>query len=129
MDTPVVVQGSWERNGTRLRVNSDDQTSITDNFEAVTGYPNRYQLLLRFNPMTLGDSGLYQCSATVSPQNSEFVSEHPTPASRQQRVYVERMLLLTIQMQAFYLLLLSLHSIAITECHCFIKAALCWSMW
>ena len=89
VDTPVMVRGNWERNGTLLRHSGSGRISVADEFVAVVASPNRYQITIDFNPMTFDDNGVYRCLATVAPQNSEFVSEHAILASSQRTVYVQ----------------------------------------
>ena len=91
VDTPVMVRGSWERNGIQLEDSGDSRISVTTVFEAVAGSSRRHQMTISFNPMTVDDNGIYRCSATVTPQNSEFVSEHPTLASNLRRVNMQGM--------------------------------------
>lgn len=96
VDTPVMVRGNWERNGTQLRDSDDGRVSVTSVFEAVAGSSGRYQITITFNPMTIDDNGIYRCPVAVTPQMSEFVSEHASLALNLRRVNVQGMFLIEI---------------------------------
>ena len=68
VDTPVTVQGNWRRNGTELA----DNGRITV-FNPPMNAPS-YQTTVRFNLLNVSDAGLYECTATVTPQNTTFIT-------------------------------------------------------
>ena len=69
VDTPVTVQGTWNRNGTSL---TDDGNQITVTSSPMTIPP--YSTTVRINPLSIGDTGTYTCSATVTPQDTTFIT-------------------------------------------------------
>ena len=89
VDTPIRVQGSWERNETPLRDSGDSQKTVTNEFMEAS--PNSYEITVVLNPMNFDDTGTYQCSAAVIPQESEFVTEQAMLTSNQRTVYVQGM--------------------------------------
>ena len=68
VDTSVTVQGNWKRNGTDL---VDDDRRITVSNPPMEASP--YQTTIRFNLTDAGDTGMYECIATVTPHDSTFV--------------------------------------------------------
>ena len=72
MDTPVTVQGMWNRNGTEL-VNGTDSGRITVSNPPMERPP--YRTTVRFSPLNnITDPGTYECTATVTPQNDTFIT-------------------------------------------------------
>ena len=72
VDTPVIVQGIWNRNGTEL-VNGTDGGRITVSNPQMEQPP--YQTTVRFSPLNnITDPGTYECTATVTPQNDTFIT-------------------------------------------------------
>ena len=68
VDTPVTVQGTWNRNGTELM--NGDRISITN--PLMSSPP--YEVILRFNPLNVTDAGTYECDVAVTPQDTTFIS-------------------------------------------------------
>ena len=91
VDTPVTVQGIWNRNGTEL-MNGDENGRITINpprrFIIVNPLMSSppYIITLRFNPLNVTDAGTYECDVTVTPQDTTFISTATTSNSRAIRV-------------------------------------------
>ena len=71
VDTPVTVQGSWRRNGTEL-ADGDDNERIIVSSPPMDAPP--YQTTVRFNLLSVSDAGMYECTATVTPQNTLFIT-------------------------------------------------------
>ena len=76
MDIPVTVQGTWSRNGTEPM--DRDRISITN--PQMSSPP--YEITLRFNPLIVTDSGMYECNVTVTPQDTTFIATATTSISR-----------------------------------------------
>ena len=68
VDTPVTVQGSWRRNEAEL---ADDERIIISS-PPMDAPP--YQTTVRFNLLSVSDAGIYECTATVTPQNTAFIT-------------------------------------------------------
>ena len=83
MDTLVTVQGTWNRNGTEL-VNGFDNGRITVSYAPLAMAP--YQATVTFSPLNISDAGTYECSATVTPQDTTFVTG--TTSSNSQTISV-----------------------------------------
>ena len=79
VDTPVTVQGIWNRNGTEL-MNGDENRRITIINPPMSSPP--YEITLRFNPLNVTDAGTYECDVTVTPQDTAFISTFTTSNSR-----------------------------------------------
>ena len=79
VDTPVTVQGTWNRNGTELMDGDEDGRIIITN--PLMNTPP-YQTTLRFNLLNISDAGTYQCSVTVTPQNTTFITTATASISR-----------------------------------------------
>ena len=78
MDTPVTVQGIWNRNGTEL-MDGDENGRITIINPPMSSPP--YEITLRFNPLIVTDV-TYECDVTVTPQDTTFISIATTSNSR-----------------------------------------------
>ena len=76
VDTSLTVQGTWNRNGTEL-VN-DGRISVS---YAPLAMPP-YKTTLTFNPLNISDAGAYECSTTVTPQDTAFVIGITSSTSR-----------------------------------------------
>ena len=80
VNTPVTVQGMWNRNGTAL-VDGTDDGRITVVNPAMTTPP--YQTTVRFNLLNNDtDTGLYECMATVNPANDTYITGNTATTSR-----------------------------------------------
>ena len=79
VDTPVTVQGIWNRNGTEL-IDRDENGRIAINNPPMSSPP--YQITLRFNPLNVTDAGTYECGVTVTPQDTTFIATATTSNSR-----------------------------------------------
>ena len=79
MDTPVTVQGIWNRNGTEL-MDGDEDGRITIMNPSTT--ESQSTITLRFNPLNVTDAGTYECDVTVTPQDTTFISTATTSNSR-----------------------------------------------
>ena len=79
VNSPVAVQGTWNRNGTEL-MNGDEDGRIIITNPLMSTPP--YQTTLRFNPLNISDAGTYQCSVTVTPQNTTFITMATASISR-----------------------------------------------
>ena len=80
VNTPVIVQGMWNKNGSEL-VNGTDNGRITVS-NSPMGQPP-YQTAVRFIPLNnITDPGTYECTATVTPQNDTFVTGTTSSISR-----------------------------------------------
>ena len=67
MNSPETGQGYWERNGTEL--SSDGRVTVTN--DPMDAGP--FQTTVLLNSTAFVDAGTYNCSASVTPQNSTFV--------------------------------------------------------
>ena len=80
VNTSVTVQGTWYRNGTEL-VNGIDDGRITVSNPPLAMPP--YQTTVTFSPLNnITDPGTYECSATVTPQDTTFVTGTTSSYSR-----------------------------------------------
>ena len=80
MNTPVIVQGTWNRNGTEL-VDGTDSGRIAVVNPAMSTPP--YVTTVRFNLLNNdSDVGTYECVATVNPQNTTYISGATSAISR-----------------------------------------------
>ena len=79
VDTSVTVQGTWNRNGTDL-LNQLDEGRITISNPLLTMPP--YQTTVSFSPLNVSDAGTYECNATVTPQDTTFVTGTTSSISR-----------------------------------------------
>ena len=80
MDTPVTVQGMWNRNGTEL-VDGTDGGRITVSTPPMELPP--YQTTIRLSPLNnISDPGMYECTAIVTPQNNAFITGSTSSISR-----------------------------------------------
>ena len=79
VDTPVTVQGIWNRNGAEL-TDGDENGRITIVNPPMSSPP--YDITLRFNPLNVTDAGTYECDMTVTPQDTTFISTATTSNSR-----------------------------------------------
>ena len=77
VNTPVTVQGTWNRNGTDL---VNDGSRITVMSSPMTMPP--FSTTVRINPLRISDTGMYTCSATITPQNATFITGTATTVSR-----------------------------------------------
>ena len=75
VDTPVTVQGIWNRNGAEL-TDGDENGRITIVNPPMSSPP--YDITLRFNPLSVTDAGTYECDVTVTPQDTTFISTATT---------------------------------------------------
>ena len=78
VDTPVTVQGIWNRNGTELMARQDNGRIIVN--PPMSSPP--YDITLRFNPLNVTDAATYECDVTVTPQDTTFISTATTSNSR-----------------------------------------------
>ena len=92
VDTPVTVQGTWSRNGTEL-LNGDEDGRITLSNILVEIPP--YQTTLRLNPVNITDAGMYECTATVIPQNTTFTAGSTVSISRNISIFGKKQSFLT----------------------------------
>ena len=76
VDTLVTVQGTWNRNGTELvnesRITISNPPLMTPS----------YQTTVSFIPLNVSDAGTYECNATVTPQDTTFVTGTTSSISR-----------------------------------------------
>ena len=79
VDTPVTVRGIWNRNRAQL-MNGDENGRITIVNPPMSSPP--YDITLRFNPLSITDTGTYECDVTVTPQDTAFISTATTSNSR-----------------------------------------------
>ena len=79
VDTPVTVQGIWNRNGAEL-MDGDENGRITIINPPMSSPP--YDITLGFNPLNATDAGTYECDVTVTPQDTTFISTATTSNSR-----------------------------------------------
>ena len=79
VDTPVTVQGMWNRNGTEL-IPGDENGRITIVNPPMRSSP--YDITLRFNPLNVTDAATYECDVTITPQDTSFISTATTSNSR-----------------------------------------------
>ena len=79
VDTPVTVQGIWNRNGAQL-MDGDENGRITIVNPPMRSSP--YDITLRFNPLNVTDGGTYECDATVTPEDTTFTTTATTSNSR-----------------------------------------------
>ena len=73
VDIPVVVEGNWARNTTFSLENSRTNINATRHDSEFV-----YVTTLEINPLSSNmdeDDGDYICEATITPQESEFVTE------------------------------------------------------
>ena len=78
VDTPVTVQGIWNRNGTELMAGDENGRIIIN--RPISSPP--YIIILRFNLLNVTDAGTYECDMTVTPQDTTFISTATTSKSR-----------------------------------------------
>ena len=80
VNTPVIVQGTWNRNGTEL-VDGTDSGRITVVNPLMSTPP--YMTTVRLNLLNNdSDVGTYECVATVNPQNATYISGATSAISR-----------------------------------------------
>ena len=79
VDTPVTVQGNWNRNGTEL-TDGAENGRITIINPSMSSPP--FDITLRFNALSVTDAGTYECDVTVTPQDTAFISTATTSNSR-----------------------------------------------
>ena len=79
VDTSVTVQGSWNRNGSE-QVDQLNEGRITISNPPLTIPP--YQTTVTFSPLFVSDAGTYECNATVTPQDTTFVTGTTSSISR-----------------------------------------------
>ena len=79
MDTSVTVQGTWNRNESEL-VEQLNEGQITISNPSLNMPP--YQTTVTFFPLNVGDAGTYECNATVTPQDTTFVTGTTSSISR-----------------------------------------------
>ena len=79
VDTSVTVQGTWNRNETEL-VDHLNVGRITVSNPPLTMPP--YQTTVTFSPLLVSDTGTYKCNATVTPQDTTFVTGTTSSISR-----------------------------------------------
>lgn len=80
VNTPVMVRGMWNRNGAEL-IDGTDSGRITVINPMMTTPP--YMTTVRFNPLNNdSDVGVYECTATVDPDNSTYISRTTASISR-----------------------------------------------
>lgn len=77
MDTPVTVEATWRRNGTELFGGIHDGGRITVSKPPVATSPFQATNLLEAS-----DAGLYECTATITPQNTTFINGTKSLISR-----------------------------------------------
>ena len=77
VNTPVAVQGTWNRNGTNL---TDDGNRITVMSVPMSMPP--YTTIVRLNPLIVNDTGTYTCVVTVTPENDTYVTGTTYAVSR-----------------------------------------------
>ena len=76
VDTSVTVQGTWNRNESEL-VN---EGRITISNPPLIMHP--YLITVSFSPLNVSDAGTYECNATVTPQDTTFVTGSTSSISR-----------------------------------------------
>ena len=79
VDTSVTVQGTWNRNESEL-VDELNEGRITISNPLLTMPP--YRITVRFSPLNVSDAGTYECNATVTPQDTTFVTGTTSSISR-----------------------------------------------
>ena len=79
IDTSVTVQGTWNRNESEL-VDQLDVGRITISNPPLSMPP--YQTTVSFSPFFVSDTGTYECNATVTPQDTTFVTGTTSSISR-----------------------------------------------
>ena len=79
VDTSVTVQGSWNRNGSE-QVDQLNEGRITISNPPLNMPP--YQTTFSFIPLNVSDAGTYECNATVTPQDTTFVTGTTSSISR-----------------------------------------------
>ena len=79
VDTSVTVQGTWNRNGTDLLNQLNEGRITISNPPLMT--PS-YQTTVSFSPLNVSDAGTYECNATVTPQDTTFVTGTTSSISR-----------------------------------------------
>ena len=89
VDTPVRVQGNWEKNGTVLQDSGNDRISVSSVFMETSF--NIFQITFRLNPMNFDDAGTYSCSVAITQQISNFVAVPELPAINQRIISVQGM--------------------------------------
>ena len=72
VDSPIMLQSSWQRNETILESSSDDHITVTNTTAVMS--PTVYQTTVRFNPLNLDDADTYTCAVTITPQNETFIA-------------------------------------------------------
>ena len=77
VNTPVTVQGTWNRNGTNL---TDVGNRITVMSIPMSMPP--YTTTVRLNPLRISDAGTYTCVVTVTPENDTYVTGTTYTVSR-----------------------------------------------
>ena len=77
VNTPIIVQGSWIRNGTDLTDNGNQFTIMSI---PMTHPP--YSTSIRINPLSISDTGTYTCVATITPLHATFVTGTSSTVSR-----------------------------------------------
>ena len=86
VDTPVMVRGNWERNGTQLQDGDDVRISVNNNFVSTSS--NMFQITIMINSMSFGDAGTYSCLAMVTSSNN-FVRVPRSSAENQRPITVQ----------------------------------------
>lgn len=71
VDTPASVQINFRKNGLDT-VPSRNERRITISDTQMEVPP--YQSTIRFDPVEVRDAGMYECTATVTPHNSNFTN-------------------------------------------------------
>ena len=69
INTPVIVQRTWNRNGTVL---TSDGNRITVMSSPMSTPP--YTTSVQLNPVRISDTGTYTCAVTVTPENRTYVT-------------------------------------------------------
>ena len=92
VDTPVMVRGYWERNGTQLQDGDDVRISVNNNFASTSS--NMFQITIRISSMSFGDAGTYSCSAIVTLSDNFVIvprssAENQRPITVQGRIFVQ----------------------------------------
>ena len=80
VDSPIMLQSSWQKNDTILESSTDDRITVTN--ATVVTRPTVYQITIRFNPLDLDDADTYTCAVTVTPQNETFITGISESATR-----------------------------------------------
>ena len=80
VNTSVMVQGMWNRNGTEL-IDGTDSGRITVDNPAMTTPP--YGTTVRLNPLNNNtDAGLYECMAMVDPVDDTYITGNTATTER-----------------------------------------------